>query len=79
MVNVQPRNEKLIDRACRIIRAVADVDQEEAVRLLEASGKDVKTAIVMSRLNLGKSAAEDRLRESGGMLRKALGESQSNR
>ncbi len=74
MVNVQPRNEKLVDRACRIIRAVADVSQEEAVRLLEASGKDVKTAIVMSRLHLDKSAAEDRLQESGGMLRKALGE-----
>ncbi|HEY1948720.1 MAG TPA: N-acetylmuramic acid 6-phosphate etherase, partial [Bryobacteraceae bacterium] len=38
MVNVQPTNEKLVDRARRIIVKVAGVSYEEAARLLNAAG-----------------------------------------
>lgn len=72
MVNVQPRNEKLVDRACRIIASAASVSTEEAVRLLEESGRNVRTAIVMSRLGTTREDAERRLQAAGGHVRDAL-------
>ena len=51
MVNVQPTNEKLVDRARRIIASIAGVSYDEASRLLNAAGS-VRTAIVMHKTNL---------------------------
>jgi N-acetylmuramic acid 6-phosphate etherase len=45
MVNVQPRNSKLLDRAKRIIGAATGVSYEEAGRMLAAAGNNVRTAI----------------------------------
>ena len=73
MVNVQPTNAKLVDRACRIISAVAAADEQTATRLLAEAGS-VKSAIVMHKLGLTRAAAEDRLRAANGRLRQALGE-----
>lgn len=72
MVNVQPRNEKLVDRACRIVSAAAEVDRNEAARLLEAAGRNVRVAIVMSRLAVTREEAENRLESAKGKIRKAL-------
>jgi N-acetylmuramic acid 6-phosphate etherase len=73
MVNVRPTNEKLVDRAQRIIAAAAMCDAATAARLLEESGKDVKVAIVMGRLGLGRADAMARLEESTGSLARTLG------
>jgi N-acetylmuramic acid 6-phosphate etherase len=72
MVNVQPKNEKLVDRARRIIAQVTGVPYERAAELLEAAGKNVKTAIVMEKLGLDRIAAESRLTQAGGRIREAL-------
>jgi N-acetylmuramic acid 6-phosphate etherase len=45
MVNVQPKNSKLLDRAKRIIGAATGVSYEEAGRMLAAAGNDVRAAI----------------------------------
>lgn len=74
MVNVQPKNEKLVDRARRIIQEAGHVDPERAAQLLEESGRCVRTAIVMGRLNLSREAAEERLAASGNVVAQALGE-----
>ena len=50
MVNVQPSNAKLEDRATRIIAASAAVSYERAGELLSEAGGDVRVAIVMARL-----------------------------
>lgn len=71
MVNVQQRNEKLRHRARRIVRDAADVSDDRAADLL-ARGGDVKTAIVMGKLNVDRPAAEEMLRLSDGNVRKAL-------
>lgn len=71
MVNVQPKNSKLEDRAKRIIAEAAEVSYEEAGRLLSAAGS-VKTAIIMKRLNVGKAAAEIVIGKAGGRIREAL-------
>jgi N-acetylmuramic acid 6-phosphate etherase len=48
MVNVQPKNEKLKDRACRIIATATGLSYEEAGKALEAAGNNVKAAIQMN-------------------------------
>jgi N-acetylmuramic acid 6-phosphate etherase len=58
MVNVQPTNEKLVDRATRIIAAAGKVDEARAAELLMESGSTVRTAIVMARLNTDRVKAE---------------------
>lgn len=45
MINVQPKNEKLVDRAKRIIAQAAGVSYEKAGELLAASGRNVRAAI----------------------------------
>ena len=72
MVNVQPRNRKLEDRARRIIAAAAQVSYERAADLLQGAGGDVKTAIVMSRLNLDRTAAQARLAAAHGRISEVL-------
>jgi len=72
MVNVQPRNAKLVDRARRIASAVAGVPGDQAAHLLEASGGSVPTAIVMGKLDLPRDQAEQRLAACQGRIRDAL-------
>jgi len=72
MVNVQPKNQKLRERALRIVAQVGAVDRERAAELLEASGGTVKTAIVMARLGIAREEAEERLRVAQGRIAEAL-------
>lgn len=72
MVNVQPKNSKLMDRARRIVAQAAVVSYEQADELLAASGDSVRTAIVMARMGVGREEAESRLRSAGGRISKAL-------
>jgi N-acetylmuramic acid 6-phosphate etherase len=72
MVNVQPKNSKLEDRAKRIIAESAGVSYEQAGELLGKSAGNVKVAIVMSRLAIDRVAAEARLAAAGGRVSGAL-------
>ncbi len=71
MVNVQPTNDKLVDRARRIIASIADVSYDEASRLLAEAGS-VRTAILMSKRKLSRTDAEAKLSAAKGRLRTAL-------
>lgn len=71
MVNVQFTNEKLRDRAARIIVTITGLGYHEAAALLKSAGS-VKTAIVMAKLGLTRAEAEQRLAQVGGRLRPAL-------
>jgi N-acetylmuramic acid 6-phosphate etherase len=72
MVNVEPKNSKLEDRAKRIIAESAGVSYEQAGELLGKSARNVKVAIVMSRLAIDRVAAEARLAAVGGRVAEAL-------
>jgi N-acetylmuramic acid 6-phosphate etherase len=72
MVNVEPKNSKLEDRARRIIAESAGVSYEKAGDLLRESAGNVKVAIVMSRLAIDREAAEARLAAAGGRVAEAL-------
>jgi N-acetylmuramic acid 6-phosphate etherase len=73
MVNVQPTNVKLKDRATRIIAAATGVDEERAAELLATAGV-VRVAIVMQKLGVTREEALRRLDLVHGRLRAALGE-----
>ncbi len=73
MVNVQPTNEKLTDRARRIISAITGVSYDEASRLLAKAGS-VRTAVVMHERQLSREEAETMLAAAKGRLRVALGQ-----
>ena len=72
MVDVQPTNQKLIRRAIRLICTVSGADEKTAEALLKASGKSVKTAIVMHVKKCTRAQAEKRLKNCGGFLQEAL-------
>jgi len=71
MVNVQPSNAKLMDRARRIITAATGCDPSTAARLLNEAGS-VKAAIVMQTLSVDLQTANAKLAAGGGVLRIAL-------
>ena len=72
MVNVQPTNTKLADRARRIVARAAGISQERAADLLEEAGRNVRTAILMAKTGAGRAEAERRLAEAGGRISEAL-------
>jgi N-acetylmuramic acid 6-phosphate etherase len=72
MVNVQPKNRKLADRARRIIAQAAGVSSERAGELLQESGLSVRTAVVMAKAGIGREEAERRLAAARGRISKAL-------
>jgi N-acetylmuramic acid 6-phosphate etherase len=73
MTNLQLTNEKLVDRAERIIVAATDVSSHRAAELLKQGGS-VRTAIVMGRRHLSREDAEEALELAGQNLREALAE-----
>jgi N-acetylmuramic acid 6-phosphate etherase len=72
MVNVQPKNAKLADRARRIIAMAAGVSHDRAGELLAAAGNSVRIAIVMARTGVDRAEAERRLSRVGGRVSKSL-------
>jgi N-acetylmuramic acid 6-phosphate etherase len=72
MVDLQPSNRKLQDRARRMVAAAAAVTAQEADTLLGASAREVKTAIVMGLSGVGAREARARLRRAGGHIRRAV-------
>ncbi len=72
MVNVQPKNSKLIDRARRIVARAAGITPEQAAEVLPAAGNSVRTAIVMAKLGISRQQAEARLAQAGGRISEAL-------
>lgn len=72
MVNVQPKNSKLRDRARRIVAKAAQISAERAAEALDAAGGSVRVAIVMERARVGRQEAEKMLAAAGGRVAAAL-------
>jgi len=72
MVNVQPTNQKLEDRARRIIQAATGVTYEQAAGLLDRAGRSVRIAIIMQKKQLSRERAEALLARANGRIREAL-------
>ena len=65
MIDVAVTNDKLRDRALRIINDLTDLDREQAQRLLEKSQKKVKLALLMHWTGLDAAAGEKLLKQQG--------------
>jgi N-acetylmuramic acid 6-phosphate etherase len=72
MVDLQVKNVKLKDRAERIIISVTDLDRDAAGKLLDEAKGNVKTAIVMQKLQIDYEDARKKLDEYEGFVRKVL-------
>jgi len=72
MVDLRATNDKLRDRAARIVMEVTTCTRDEAFETLDAADGAVKTAILMRLNNLDRHTAESRLAACEGKLRQAL-------
>ncbi len=72
MVDVRPTNDKLRRRAVRIVAEAAGLDDGRALALLDASGWEVKVAVVMGLLNVAPDEARRRLAQHHGHVRRTV-------
>ncbi|RYL93075.1 N-acetylmuramic acid 6-phosphate etherase [Sporolactobacillus sp. THM7-4] len=72
MVDVQPTNEKLVERSRRIIIEATGVDPTTAEKYYQKAGQNVKAAIIMILLGCPHGEAILRLKQAKGFIRKAL-------
>ncbi|MBP2017550.1 N-acetylmuramic acid 6-phosphate etherase [Symbiobacterium terraclitae] len=72
MVDMQASNEKLRQRAVRMVALAAETDEETAGRALSAAGGSVKQAIVALVAGVDPAAAREALERAGGLVRKAI-------
>jgi N-acetylmuramic acid 6-phosphate etherase len=72
MVNVVPKNEKLMQRAIGILERATGSDHETAGRALVASGNRTPVALVMLMAGVGRVRASAALKKSGGNVRQAI-------
>lgn len=68
MVDLRATNDKLKDRAARIISTLTGSSREDAFALLDSADGSVKLAIAMHKLNAPRDEAQTRLNAAGGYL-----------
>ena len=74
MIDLKPTNEKLKDRAIRIVATIADVSYGKALEVLLDTDWEIKTSIVSIMKSVDKETARQELRKFGGVLRKVIRE-----
>ena len=72
MSNLQPNNAKLVRRACAILAEETGLSSDEAARLFEAAGRDLRLAFVMAATKLPRDEAAALLRAHGNSVRRAI-------
>lgn len=72
MIDLKASNEKLKDRAIRIVSQIAEVNCSEALANLLKCNWEIKTAIIMIKMKLDTETARLELRKHGGVLRKLI-------
>ncbi|EGO2850431.1 N-acetylmuramic acid 6-phosphate etherase [Enterococcus faecalis] len=72
MVNVQPTNEKLIQRATNIIKEAAEIEESQAKEYLEAAQLEVAPAVVMAKAHVDFQKAKQLLAEHDGRISEVL-------
>jgi N-acetylmuramic acid 6-phosphate etherase len=74
MIDVVMTNEKVAERALRILAEASGTRVSTAEHALRAAGHNMRVALVMLKLGIGAATAKKRLKMAEGDLRKALGE-----
>ncbi|MGK7924795.1 MAG: N-acetylmuramic acid 6-phosphate etherase [Spirulina sp.] len=78
MIDVSVTNQKLRDRALRILQDLADLDREAAGKLLDRSGQRVKLALLMHWGGVSAEEGTQWLEKNRGNLRAALEQLSAN-
>ncbi|MFK7883695.1 MAG: N-acetylmuramic acid 6-phosphate etherase [Phycisphaerales bacterium] len=76
MVDLRATNDKLRDRAARIVSEIAGVDRDLAFVLLEKADGHAKVASAMGTLGINAKDARQRIEKTNGSLRRVLESSQ---
>ena len=79
MTNMRASNEKLQDRAVRIVMDETGIDQSAAAKLMDDAGGDLRVALVMSKASTDRRSAEHSLKEVMDVVEKAIEHSKSNK
>ena len=79
MINVGMTNQKLRERGKHILQEILGVKPNDAEKLVEASGANLKVAVVMGATGCERKVAEQRLAAANGNLRNVLGHLGSGR
>lgn len=74
MIDLKATNEKLKDRAIRIVAQIAKVSHSDALATLLKSNWEIKTSIVALKMKIDINDARIELKKHGGVLRKLLKE-----
>lgn len=72
MVDVKPTNEKLVDRATKIISEISGCDYDKSHKLLKEANNNVKAAIIMATKDVGYKEAINILEKNKGFIREDL-------
>ncbi|MDD3435847.1 MAG: N-acetylmuramic acid 6-phosphate etherase [Candidatus Gastranaerophilales bacterium] len=72
MIDLKASNEKLKARAIKIVAQIAKVSHSEALSMLMKSSWEIKTAIVVLKLNIDVTKARLELQKHHGVLRKVI-------
>lgn len=72
MIDLKAVNEKLKDRAIRIVSQIAEVSHSEALAALLKCDWEIKTAIVMIQMKTDVDSARLELKKVGGVLRRVI-------
>ncbi len=72
MVDVRATNDKLRDRAARIVASLTGLSRSDSLDLLDRAGGSVKPAVAMHALNISRSEAESLLTRHCGHLGRLL-------
>lgn len=72
MIDLQAVNEKLKDRAIRIVAQIANVQHSDALAALLKCSWEIKTAIISLTMGLDIDKSRAELRKHGGVLRKLM-------
>jgi N-acetylmuramic acid 6-phosphate etherase len=74
MIDMMLTNEKLADRALRILAEASGKRVSAAEHALRAAGRNMRVALVMLKLEIGAAEARKRLKAVREDLRRAIGE-----
>ena len=72
MVDVRPTNEKLVDRATKIISQISGCDYDKSNKLLKEANNNVKAAIIMAIKDVDYEKASKLLEKNKGFIREEI-------
>ena len=72
MVDLKAVNNKLVDRACRILKTITGINYDSAESLLREADMNLKTALVMQIATVDRPKALKLLEEADGIIRNAV-------